>query len=420
MRPIAIMTTAVLSPDNARLSTEAGASLFQKLLIVSGVVAAVLLVGWIIDDSPGHRQFYYSYLLGYTWALSIALGALFWNLIHHLTAAGWSVGIRRIWENLTRAIPVLAVLFIPIAIGIGTIYKWSHADDLKHGKQIWLSPAFFIGRFVFYFGIWIAYSMMMRKWSLRSDATEDLDERKKLLRKMEWNAPVGILLLGLTSTFAIFDLMMSLNYHWFSTIFGVIFWADSIRGSLALCVLIVIGLHASGHLRNTITREHFHDMGKLMFGFTVFWTYVAFSQYFLYWYGNIPEETKWYWDRRMGSWYTMSIILPIGYFAVPFLLLLPRGNKRKPLIIGFVAAWILFFHLYHFYWQIMPEGLKAHVHDRPETGVSVHWMDVVSILTFAGVLVCSLVYGFKREPLIPIRDIRLAESIHHQVDEFGD
>ncbi len=414
------MTTATLTPDAPHLNAEAGASAFQYLLYATGVAGLVLLGGWIIDDSPGRRRFYYSYLWGYTWALSIALGALFWNLIHHVTAAGWSVGIRRIWENLTRAIPVLAVLFIPIAIGIGTIYKWSHVDDLKHGKQIWLSPAFFIGRFVLYFGVWIAYSMLMRKWSVQCDSTEDLEERKQLLHKMEWYAPSGLLLLALTSTFAIFDLMMSLNYHWFSTIFGVIFWADSIRGSLALCVLIVLALHALGHLRKTITREHFHDMGKLMFGFTVFWAYVAFAQYFLYWYGNIPEETKWYWDRRKDSWYAMSIGLAIGYFAVPFLLLLPRWGKRKPLMIGFVAAWILFFHMYHFYWQIMPEGLKAHVHDRPESGVAVHWLDVVSIVTFAGVLLCCLVYGFKREALIPIRDVRLAESIHHAVDEFGD
>lgn len=414
------MTTATISPDTTRLDEAVGPSLFQKVLIVTGVAGVLLLFGWLIDDSPGRRQFYYSYLWGYTWALSIALGALFWNLIHHVTSAGWSVGIRRIWENLTRAIPVLAVLFIPIAIGIGTIFKWSHADDLKNGKQIWLSPAFFIGRYVVYFAIWIVYARLMRNWSLQCDTTEDIDERKKLLRKMEWYAPSGLLLLALTSTFAIFDLMMSLNYHWFSTIFGVIFWADSIRGSLSLCVLIIIGLHSMGYLRKTITREHFHDMGKLMFGFTVFWTYVAFSQYFLYWYGNIPEETKWYWDRRMGSWFTMSIVLPIGYFGVPFLMLLPRGSKRKPLIIGFTAAWILAFHMYHLYWEIMPEGLKAHVHDRPETGVSVHWLDVASIVMFAGVLLSSLAYGFKRDALIPIRDVRLAESIHHQVDEFGD
>lgn len=407
-------------PDAPRLDSVTGSSLFQKVMIITLVAGALLAFGWIVDDTPGKRQFYYSYLWGYTWALSLALGALFWNLAHHVTAAGWSVGIRRIFENIHRGLPVLAVLFIPIALGMNTIYKWSHADDLKNGKQIWLSSTFFLLRMAFYFGVWITYSRCMRKWSLQSDATESIEERKALLRKMEYYAPSGVLLLGLTSTFACFDLVMSLNYHWFSTIFGVIFWADSIRIALVSCVLIVVGLRSAGYLRHTVTREHLHDMGKLMFAFTVFWTYVAFDQYFLYWYGNVPEETKFYWDRRMGSWYTMSIALPICYFAVPFLLLLPRGAKRNPKVIGFVAAWVLLSHMLHLYWEIMPEGLKVSVHDRPASGVAPHWMDVASIVMFAGVMLGCVVHGFRKDPLIPMRDLRLAESIHHEVDEFGD
>jgi hypothetical protein len=407
-------------PDAPRLDPATANSLYHRMSAITGVAAAVLASGFLIDDTTGKRQFFFSYLWGYAWALSVALGALFWNLIHHVTAAGWSVGIRRTFENITRALPVLAVLFIPIALGIGTIYKWSHADDLKNGKQIWLSPAFFIGRFAFYFAIWIGYSTLMRRWSVRSDETSKYEERKRLLRKMEYHAPVGLLLLALTSTFAIFDLVMSLNYHWFSTIFGVIFWADCIRASLSSSVLITLALRSAGYLRSTVTREHLHDMGKLMFGFTVFWTYVAFAQYFLYWYGNIPEETKWYWDRRAGTWYEASQLLAVGYFAVPFVLLLPRGSKRNPKIIGFIAAWVVFFELFHLYWHIMPEGQKATVHDRPSSGVAVHWMDVASIAMFAGVIVCSLLYGYRKAALIPQRDVRLAESIHHAVDEFGD
>jgi hypothetical protein len=238
----------------------------------------MLLFGLLIDDVPGRRQFYFSYLWGFVWALSLALGALFWNLIHHVTAAGWSVGIRRIFENIHSALPVLAVLLIPIALGLSPLYKWSQADDLHNGKQVWLSPPFFLLRFAVYFAVWIFYSNLMRKWSVRCDVTEDSEERKKLQRKMEWYAPSGILLLALTSTFAVFDLMMSLNYHWFSTIFGVIFWADCFRASLAACLLVVLALHWAGYLRLTVTREHFHDVGKLMFGLTIFWAYVAFAQ----------------------------------------------------------------------------------------------------------------------------------------------
>ena len=419
---VAIASIPEHLPDAPRLDEAAGTSLAQKVGAVAVAGGVALVIGWVFDDSPGKRQFYFSYLFGFCWALSLALGALFWNLIHHLTAAGWSVGIRRIFENVTRTIPVLLVLFIPIWLGMDTIYKWKHAPegDSKNGKAIWLSEPFFIVRIAIYFSLWIAYSTYLRKQSIRMDGTSDFAERKALLLKCEWWAPSGILVLGLTATFAAFDLVMSLNYHWFSTIFGVIFWADSIRGSLCLCVLTVIALHSAGYLRNTVTREHFHDMGKLMFGFVVFWTYVSFAQYFLYWYGNIPEETKFYWDRRTGSWYTMSILLPICYFAVPFIILLPRGNKRNPKIIGFVAAWVMLFHAFHLYWEIMPEGLKATVHDKPERGVSFHWMDLASLVMFGGVLVSCMLYGFRKYPLIPVRDPRLSESLHHEVDEFGD
>jgi hypothetical protein len=407
-------------PDAPRLDEATGRRAFVWVAGVGAIAAAALLVGRFVDDTEHARRFYFAYLWGYVWALSLALGALFWNLIHHVTAAGWSIGIRRIFENIHRALPILALLFLPIALGVGSIYKWTHADDLKNGKQVWLSVGFFFARFALYFAVWIFYSWRMRSWSLAIDATADRDARARLSRRLERWAPSGIFLLALTSTFAIFDLMMSLNYHWFSTIFGVIFWADAIRGSLTACVLVVIVSHALGYLRQTVTREHFHDIGKLMFGFSVFWAYVSFSQYFLYWYGNIPEETKFYWDRRAGSWLTLSILLPIGYFGVPFLILLPRGAKRSPTVLGFTAAWVLFWQMTHLYWEIMPEGQKDHLHDRPAIGVDVNWMDAASILFFACVLLGVLVDGFRRGALLPTGDLRLAESIHHEVDEFGD
>jgi hypothetical protein len=224
----------------------------------------------------------------------------------------------------------------------------------------------------------------------------------------------------LTATFTAFDLIMSLNYTWFSTIFGVYFWAGGIRSSLALIILITLGLRSAGYLRNTITREHLHDMGKLTFGFTVFWTYIAFDQYFLQWYGNMPEEVQFFRNRRVGTWYHMSVILPLGYFVVPFLILLPRGNKRNPKIMAFVASWILFFHCYDQYWQIMPEMLKPTVHDDPISGIQFHWTTIASLLFFGGLLMTCLFNGWKKAPMIPVGDPRLDESIHFENDEFGD
>jgi hypothetical protein len=231
-----------------------------------------------------------------------------------------------------------------------------------------------------------------------------------------------MVLLGLTSTFAAFDLMMTLNHHWFSTIYGVCFWAGSIRASLSVCVLTVLAFHVAGYLRNTVTREHFHDMGKLMFGFTVFWAYVNFAQYFLIWYGNIPEETQWYIHRRHEDWYLMTILLPICHFAIPFFFLLPRSNKRNPLAIGLAATWILFFHGYDLYFQIMPESLKASVGDLPKEGwvESLSWVTFASVLFFIGVIVSTTLFGLRQAPLIPIRDPRVWESVNWENDEYGD
>lgn len=423
------MSTASLTypeslPDQPRLAADRAENLLRNFCIVAGIAAVLMVIGLFLDDSPGKSRFLFSYLFGYVLCLDISLGALFWVLIHHVADAGWSTVIRRIFENMTRTLVVLAGLFLPIAISVlaedGGLYKWADAeacasDPLWQKKQAYLNPVFFIFRFAVFFAIWLAYSITLRKWSLQQDETGDV----RLSRSMQWLAPSGVLLLGLTATFTAFDLIMSLNYTWFSTIFGVYFWAGGIRGSMTTCILIVLALRSAGYLRNTVTSEHLHDMGKLMFGFTVFWTYIAFSQYFLIWYGNIPEETQWYARRREGDWFFMSIFLPICYFVIPFFLLLPRANKRNPLTIGIASAWILFFHMYDLYWQIQPE-LSDRVGGAVKGEIPLRMTDLASVVMFLSILGICTLWGLKQYPIIPIRDPRLQESIHFENDEFGD
>jgi hypothetical protein len=398
-------------PDSVAPLGDRAAGLFRTLSIVAGISGFCLLVGAYVDA----RQFFHSYLFGYAFALDISLGALFWTLIHHVSDAGWSVGLRRIFENINRAIIPLAVLAAPILIGIfsGSLYAWYDfvhgpepvEDPLRniwHSKHIYFSTPFLLLRLALYFAVWIAYSVAMRNWSTAQDAVGGY----KLTRTMQWWAPSGVALLGLTATFFAFDYVMSLQYTWFSTIFGVYFWAGGIRGSLATCVLIVLALRSAGYLRSTITMEHLHDVGKLMFGFTVFWTYIAFAQYFLIWYGNMPEETQFYLLRRNGDWYAMSILLPILYFVVPFFLLLPRAHKRSPRWMGFIAAWILAMHAYDLYWQILP---TLHTDT-----IRVSWMDVAAPVCLYSVVLLSALWGFQRLPLIPIRDARLHETIGYE------
>ena len=427
----ATATTPEPLPDDPRLPEAAGASAWAYALAVTLTAGVLLAIGFFLDGSEGKRAFWFSYLFGYVLALNLALGALFWVLIHHVSDAGWSVVLRRIFENLTRALPVLLVLFLPIVLGMGTLFRWASAegDPLLEQKRPYLNPTFFLLRIGLYFAVWIALSVRLRALSLRQDETGDVT----LSRRMRGLSFPGTLLLALTATFAAFDLVMSLNYAWYSTIFGVCFWVGGIRGSLSLLVLTAVALRGAGYLRNTITKEHLHDCGKLMFGFTIFWAYIAFSQYFLIWYGNVPEETQWYLRRRVGGWYAMSVLLGVVYFVVPFFLLLPQAWKRSPRMVAFAAAWILFFHAYDFYWQIIPEMYPAGFElletlRDPEAlaleqyrayDLHLYWMSVAAAVLMTGVVACAALYGLRRHPMIPVRDPRLAESLafHNDTQE---
>jgi hypothetical protein len=398
-------------PDDVAPLGDKAAGLFRTLAVVVGVSGLVLLVGAVID----RKQFFYSYLFGYVLALDVALGALFWVLIHHVADAGWSVGLRRVYENISRAIIPLAVLFVPVLVGVFTenLHQWyafvhspqpteGHLQHVWHVKHVYFGTPFFLARIALYFGVWIAYSVAMRRWSTEQDYVGGA----ALTRKMHWWAPSGVALLGLTATFFAFDVLMSLQYTWFSTIFGVYFWVGGIRGSMATCVLVLLALRSAGYLRHTITMEHLHDVAKLMFGFTVFWAYIGFAQYFLIWYGNMPEETQFYLLRRNGAWYPMSILLPILYFVVPFFMLLPRAHKRSPRWLAVISAWILLMHAYDLYWQVMPV-----LH--PDT-VHFHWLDVAAPVCLFGVLLLATLWGLQRRPLIPVRDARLNETIGYE------
>ena len=396
-------------PDDVSPLAERANVANRALCIIVGVTGLLLLGGAVADDP---KQFFHSYLFGYALGLDISLGALFWVLIHHVSGASWSVGLRRLYENIARAIIPLSMLFIPILVGIysGNLHDWydfitqsepsdSHALHQWRVKHVYFSAPFFVARIAIYFGIWIAYSTAMRRMSEKQDACGGA----KLALKMRWWAPLGILLLGLTATFFAFDVLMSLQYSWFSTIFGVYFWVGGIRGSMSLAVLIVLAIRARGYLKRTITMEHLHDVAKLMFGFTVFWAYIAFSQYFLIWYGNMPEETQYYLLRRNGAWYEASMLLPLVNFGIPFFLLLPRANKRDPIALAIAAGWILFAHAFDLYWQVLPVLHRDTIH--------FHWLDLVAPVFMLGAVVLSTLWGLRRGQLIPIRDVYLNETI---------
>ncbi|NNE47054.1 MAG: hypothetical protein HKN37_10385 [Rhodothermales bacterium] len=362
-------------------------------------------VGWATNP----RQFYFSYLVGWTFCLSIALGALFFLLINHLTRARWSIVLRRIPEALTWSFPVLAVLSVPILIGMHDLYHWthvevydpadSHYDPILAGKRDYLNTPFFLVRLAVYFVAWTAISYRLYALSVRQDVDGDVNTGFKM-RKV---SAVGLAITAVTTSFASFDILMSLDPHWFSTIFGVYFFAASFWVAHAMIALIAILLQRRRGLRGIISPEHYHDLGKMMFGFTVFWAYIAFSQYMLIWYGNLPEETIWYRHRLQHGWEAHSAALLIAHFVIPFWVLLPRRAKRSVPVMSIMAVWFLVMNWFDFHWIAMP------VLHPDQAGF--HWMDFSAWLGLFGVFLGLVLFRLSRHSLVPQNDPNLAKSL---------
>lgn len=418
--------TIDISSERRRLD-ELGPLVARLALIVglaglaAGVVLGLLLHGFRLGEFL--RAALKSYLVNYTFCLSLALGALFFVLIQHLTRAGWSVAVRRLAEGVATALPPLALLALPIVLGMRELYPWVNPDGfigtalvdkdeahLVHAKEAYLNVGFFLVRLALYFAVWSWLALAFFRTSVAQDSSGD----PALTSKMQRLSAPGIILFGLTLTLAAFDLLMSINPVFFSTIFGVYFFAGCVVSFMALLILGCFLLQRTGRLRLTITTEHYHDMGKLMWGFMVFWTYIAFSQFMLIWYANLPEETFWYRARMYdatGSWSqwgVFSLILLLGHFVIPFLALISRYPKRATGLLALGAGWILAMHWLDLYYLVMP------VVAGPGRGVvplGLLLMDVAFLAGVGGLFVSAVVSRLSRVSLIPERDPRLPESL---------
>ena len=371
-----------------------------------GLLAVGVLLSGAGFATDAHR-FVEGYLAGFEFVLTLCLGALFFVLIQHVTKAGWSVGPRRQAEWIASFLPFMALLFIPLAAKAPEIWHhwWhpEHPDELLLKKAAYLNPTFFYVRAATYFVVWALVSRYFLSKSTEQDKSGDASITSKM---QIWSAP-SVLLFGLSLTFAAFDWLMSLNPHWFSTIFGVYIFAGGLVAALAALALFQIGLQKAGVLHQVSTVEHRHDLGKLLFGFNVFWTYIAFSQFFLIWYANLPEETVFYvkrWFNGEGghsSWMPVSAALLFLHFWVPFFVLLPRTVKRSAAGLGFGAALLLGAHYLDLYWVVMPEF-------SPEFHFS--WMDIGGLLLPVGGLVTWLGIRASKDAVYPLKDPRLAEA----------
>ena len=394
---------AITLPTAEEVTLPAGHS-WGKLPMAGLVLGIIGLVATFALGQGDKPQLYHSYLVAFLYFLSLGLGALFFVIVQFATKAGWSVVVRRTAESFTAPLALMVILFIPIVFGLHDLYHWTHAevvatDSILQWKAPYLNEAFFLGRALVYFAVWIGLSMFFRKTSLRQDKEGGVD----LTRRMQKVAGPAIAAFAFSLTFAALDWGMSLDPHWYSTMWGVYYFAGAWVSFLALLAVLHLLMEKQGLLRDIVTVEHYHDLGKLIFAFTVFWTYIAFSQYFLIWYANIPEETAWFAHRAGSSWETMGIALIFGHFAIPFLFMIQRKVKRNRGTLMLGALWLLVMHYIDIYFIVMPSLHKAGVHFTA--------VDAAAFVGIGGIFFAVATQAMKKAPLIPVKDPRLPASI---------
>jgi len=382
--------------------------------IGAGVGVLFLVVAFLLKGTGEHayEKLGLAYTAAFSFFLSLTLGALFFTVIQHLTRAGWSVVIRRVTELMGANVITLGILAIPMLLLATRTYGWSHAPEDHHfrwGKDQWLTVGFFSGRIVLYFAIWGA----MAWWYLRKSVAQDSSGERSLTKQMQGISGLCVVIFALSMSAGAFDILMSLDAHWFSTMFGVYFFAGGMLSFFATLILILRFLQGRGLLKGAVTVEHYHDLGKWLFGFTFFWGYIAFSQYMLIWYGNLPEETEWFAKRGASMakatdtaafWGWWAVILMFGHFLIPFPGLLSRHVKRCLTSLSFWAVWILVFHLADMIWLTIPElGAEGASGQLPL--VICCWLGV------GGIWLAGLAYLAADRSLLPVKDPRLGESL---------
>ena len=381
----------------------------RRFLLAGGAGAVVSVVGYVLDPT----QFFQSYLMAYMFVLGLSLGSLALGMVHQLSGGAWGVVIRRPIGAASRVLPVLTVLFLPIAFGMPHLYEWTHADvvandPILRGKQLYLNTPFFLIRAAIYFAAWNGVSYLLNTWGLEQDRTGD----PRYARRMQMLSGGGLLAYGLCITFASFDWMMSLEPHWFSTIYGVLIIGGQGLSAIAFLIAVLVWLSRRPPLHDIIAPAHFHDLANLMLAFVMLWAYFSFSQYLIIWSGNLPEEIAWYLHRLQTGWRFVAITLVMFHFAVPFLLLLSRAVKREPNTIVKVAIAILLARLIDLFWLIAPEF--------HQTGISISWMDIVLPLTLTSIWLGCFLWQLRGRAILPVYDPQFEETLGPIIDRIGD
>ena len=369
-----------------------------------GVVGLALTVAGLFLVSP--NQFYRSYLWSYVFFVGLAVGSLAWLMLQYLTGGAWGVVIRRPAEAAARTLPLVALLFVPIVIGIPNLYQWSHpsivaADELLRHKQPYLNVPFFLGRAAIYFLGWGFLAWFLNRWSMK----EDVDGSTRAHGKMAAISGPGLVFWGFSITFMALDWVLSLDPHWYSTMFGLLFVAGQGLSSMAFLVTLMVLMSYRRPMSDVLTPRHLHDLGKLLLALVMVWAYFSFSQFLIIWAGNLPDEIPWYLERLKGGWQYIALLLVLGHFALPFALLLSRDLKRNFKLLASVAVFILFMRFVDIFWLVTPDFDKAAFH--------LSWLDFTAPIGIGGVWLAYFLYQLEKRSLLPINEPHLGEALGH-------
>ena len=370
------------------------------VLLVAGVLLGI--IAFFVDQTRAS----FNYLVSYSFLVSIGVGAFFLITLDYVTNAVWSVPFKRITEFLAAIIPFLAIFIIPILFNMHEIFHWTHEeevaqDHLLQGKASYLNISFFSIRTFLLIAIWSFFYFVI----VRNSAKQDISGEQKLTTINTKYSAIFIPIFAVTISITAIDLLMSVEPHWFSAIFGVYYFSGTVIAALAAVTIAAVLLKENGYLPGKVTNDHLYSLGALMFVFVNFWAYIAFSQYLLIWYADLPEETFWFLQRWEGSWATFSILLMIIQFLVPYALLLSQPAKMDPKRLKFAAVWLLFAHLFDLFWLVMP-GMPG-----MEEGYVFSWIDLVFPIATIGFIILLFSFKSKKQNLIPVGDPKLKRGL---------
>jgi hypothetical protein len=380
-------------------------SRLQTRALSVGVIA-LLLATFIGMRAP--NAFYQSYLMSFLLVLGLALGSLGLMMLQHLTSGHWGIIIRRPLESATRTLPLLLILFLPIALfGMKYLYAaWLspealQKEPLSQFQQHYLTTGWFLVRAAVYFAVWLTLMFIFNIWSKQQDANQG---DRALRRRLKMLAGPGIILYVFAMSFASIDWVMSISPHWASTIYGFIFVGGQLISSMSFMIAVVVLLARAEPFASILQPRHLHDLGKLLLAFVMLWAYFDFSQLLIIWAGNLPEEISFYRTRLYGEWGFIAVIVLIFHFLVPFLLLLSQDLKRNARVLPKIAMWLILMRLVDLFWMTRPEFTPSAVPT---------WLDIVLPIALGGLWLGFFAFNLKQSPLLPLGDPKLAEAIEH-------